>query len=76
MLVSADVTSKAGEGTRTVDIQLGKLALYQLSYARTGRVLAGITTAEILPQKKTTATPSMSTSQNRLLSSNHTRHLK
>ncbi len=25
---------KAGEGTRTLDIQLGKLALYQLSYAR------------------------------------------
>jgi hypothetical protein len=24
----------AGEGTRTLDIQLGKLALYQLSYAR------------------------------------------
>jgi hypothetical protein len=27
-------TRKAGEGTRTLDIQLGKLALYQLSYAR------------------------------------------
>lgn len=25
---------EAGEGTRTLDIQLGKLALYQLSYAR------------------------------------------
>lgn len=25
---------KAGEGTRTLDIQLGKLALCQLSYAR------------------------------------------
>ena len=25
---------KASEGTRTLDIQLGKLALYQLSYAR------------------------------------------
>ena len=25
---------RAGEGTRTLDIQLGKLALYQLSYAR------------------------------------------
>ncbi len=25
---------KAGEGTRTLDIQLGKLTLYQLSYAR------------------------------------------
>ena len=27
-------TRRAGEGTRTLDIQLGKLALYQLSYAR------------------------------------------
>ena len=34
MLVSAGLKSKAGERTRTVDIQLGKLALYQLSYAR------------------------------------------
>ena len=25
---------EAGEGTRTLDIQLGKLTLYQLSYAR------------------------------------------
>ena len=25
---------KAGEGTRTLDIQLGKLTLYQLSYTR------------------------------------------
>jgi integrase len=30
---------KAGEGTRTLDIQLGKLALYQLSYARDSRRL-------------------------------------
>ena len=27
-------TSKAGKGIRTLDIQLGKLTLYQLSYAR------------------------------------------
>ena len=27
-------TAKAGEGVRTLDIQLGKLALYQLSYTR------------------------------------------
>jgi hypothetical protein len=33
--------SKAGEGTRTLDIQLGKLALYQLSYARRSVVSAG-----------------------------------
>ena len=26
--------SKAGEGIRTLDIQLGKLTLYQLSYTR------------------------------------------
>ena len=31
---------KAGEGTRTLDIQLGKLALYQLSYARIAGSLA------------------------------------
>jgi hypothetical protein len=30
----------AGEGTRTLDIQLGRLALYQLSYSRSlGNVL-------------------------------------
>ena len=28
------VRMKAGKGTRTLDIQLGKLTLYQLSYAR------------------------------------------
>ena len=28
---------KAGDGTRTRDIQLGKLTLYQLSYTRVGR---------------------------------------
>ena len=27
---------RAGEGTRTLDIQLGKLTLYQLSYTRKG----------------------------------------
>ncbi|MEY4822135.1 MAG: hypothetical protein RLY72_1787, partial [Planctomycetota bacterium] len=27
---------KAGKGIRTLDIQLGKLTLYQLSYARVG----------------------------------------
>ncbi len=29
--------SGAGDGVRTRDIQLGKLTLYQLSYARTAR---------------------------------------
>ena len=28
------IPTKAGEGIRTLDIQLGKLTLYQLSYAR------------------------------------------
>ena len=28
--------TKAGKGIRTLDIQLGKLTLYQLSYARAG----------------------------------------
>ena len=31
---NAPSCAKAGEGTRTLDIQLGKLTLYQLSYAR------------------------------------------
>jgi hypothetical protein len=31
---------RAGEGTRTLDIQLGKLALYQLSYARICQTMA------------------------------------
>ena len=35
---------KAGEGTRTLDIQLGKLALYQLSYARKHRNLSSEST--------------------------------
>ncbi len=32
-----EVPSKAGDRTRTGDPQLGKLMLYQLSYARDGR---------------------------------------
>jgi hypothetical protein len=31
----ATVTLRAGDGTRTRDIKLGRLALYQLSYSRT-----------------------------------------
>jgi hypothetical protein len=31
---------EAGERTRTVDTQLGKLVLYQLSYARAALILA------------------------------------
>jgi hypothetical protein len=31
---------RAGNGARTRDIKLGKLALYQLSYARNGEILA------------------------------------
>ncbi len=34
----------AGEGVRTLDINLGKVALYQLSYARTGGVCAASAT--------------------------------
>ena len=30
------ISNKAGKGIRTLDIQLGKLTLYQLSYARAG----------------------------------------
>jgi hypothetical protein len=30
---------KAGEGIRTLDIQLGKLTLYQLSYTRSNALL-------------------------------------
>src|SRR5258708_34376536 len=30
----------AGDRTRTADIQLGRLALYQLSYSRAGSILA------------------------------------
>ena len=33
--------AKAGDGTRTRDIQLGKLTLYQLSYTRSRRPNAG-----------------------------------
>jgi hypothetical protein len=36
---------EAGDETRTRDIQLGKLALYQLSYARDGRRGRGISAA-------------------------------
>ncbi len=34
---AASACIKAGERTRTVNIQLGRLTLYQLSYARLGR---------------------------------------
>ena len=30
---------KAGEGTRTLDMQLGRLPLYQLSYARVATIV-------------------------------------
>ena len=36
----ADVAPEAGDGARTHDPQLGKLMLYQLSYAREGRIVA------------------------------------
>jgi hypothetical protein len=32
---------EAGEGTRTLDLRLGKPTLYQLSYAREAHTLAG-----------------------------------
>jgi hypothetical protein len=32
--MTVEATGGAGEGTRTLDIQLGRLALYQLSYSR------------------------------------------
>ncbi len=38
---------KAGNGIRTRDIKLGKLALYQLSYARTSAYRYGSTNNEI-----------------------------
>ena len=34
-------TQKADKGNRTLDIQLGKLTLYQLSYAREGAECSG-----------------------------------
>ena len=39
--------SKAGEGVRTLDIDVGNVTLYQLSYARTG-LHKGSTSAEIV----------------------------
>ena len=33
-MASIGISNKAGKGIRTLDIQLGKLTLYQLSYAR------------------------------------------
>ena len=35
-------SNKAGKGIRTLDIQLGKLTLYQLSYARVSTVSLSI----------------------------------
>jgi hypothetical protein len=40
----------AGEGVRTLDINLGKVALYQLSYARIDGVAAGPRDTATLPQ--------------------------
>ena len=36
------ISNKAGKGIRTLDIQLGKLTLYQLSYARVSAVSLSI----------------------------------
>jgi hypothetical protein len=36
------INVRAGEGTRTLNVKLGKLALYQLSYARIGSKDSGI----------------------------------
>ncbi len=40
------VTSRAGNGTRTRDPNLGKVVLYQLSYSRVPRSLAGQPTVD------------------------------
>ena len=40
---NATQRDKAGEGTRTLNIQLGRLTLYQLSYARRGVAYCSIT---------------------------------
>ena len=34
---ASTLRGEAGEGTRTLDIQLGRLTLYQLSYTRLGK---------------------------------------
>jgi hypothetical protein len=34
--------TRAGDGARTRDIQLGRLTLYQLSYSRLGSPLGGV----------------------------------
>ena len=48
MTLYARKRKKAGERTRTVDIQLGKLALYQLSYARRAE-LTGFRSDTLVP---------------------------
>jgi hypothetical protein len=40
--VSPPVEWKADDGSRTRDLELGKLALYQLSYVRVGGLILGI----------------------------------
>ena len=42
----ATVTLRAGDGTRTRDIKLGRLALYQLSYSRTTSNCGQLRTAD------------------------------
>ena len=37
LALSEGVGERAGDRTRTGDVQLGKLAFYQLNYAREGR---------------------------------------
>jgi hypothetical protein len=37
------ISKRAGDRTRTGDVQLGKLAFYQLNYARVGRRIAAAT---------------------------------
>ena len=41
---------EAANGSRTRDLELGKLALYQLSYRRAGDKITGVYQAWLVPQ--------------------------
>ena len=51
------ITCRAGDRTRTGDVQLGKLAFYQLNYARRSPARADAPTSRISPSAEMSGSP-------------------
>ena len=54
-LTAKNLTDKAGEGTRTLDLLHGKQTLYQLSYTRTGLASFSLAGLIISPNRGTSS---------------------